>query len=162
MGNKFFSVFGKIILVLIVLGLVGYGAYYLGIRSNKNQTQVANQTTTTSVSTPTETIETQAPAQDETATIISDVRKGLITEHGQNAASLNITVSKIEGDYAQGAASEQGGGGMWFAAKVNGVWKLVWDGNGTIQCSNVAPYPNFPTSMIPQCWNDSDQSIVKR
>jgi hypothetical protein len=165
MSNKFFAVFGKIVLVLVVLGVVGYGAYYFGIKSSQNQsaqTQTTETSATIAQNGPVETIETQAPVANQTANIIADVRKGLITEHGQDAASLNITVSKIEGDFASGGASEQGGGGMWFAAKVNGVWKLVWDGNGTIQCSSLASYPNFPTDMIPQCWNDKDQSVVKR
>jgi hypothetical protein len=74
---------------------------------------------------------------------------------------MTITVSKIAGNFAQGGASEQGGGGMWFAAKAGGVWNLAWDGNGTISCTSVNPY-NFPTTMIPQCWNDATQKMVTR
>jgi hypothetical protein len=76
--------------------------------------------------------------------------------------SFVITVSKIDGSYAKGTASDDGGGGMWFAAKVGDVWKLVWDGNGVIQCSDLSAYPSFPSSMIPECWDDATQKTVKR
>ncbi|MCX6791509.1 MAG: hypothetical protein NT149_00535 [Candidatus Gottesmanbacteria bacterium] len=93
--------------------------------------------------------------------IISAVKAGLVAEHGPDAATMTITVSKIVGNFAQGGASATGGGGMWFAAKVGDVWKLAWDGNGTISCASINPY-NFPTSMIPECWNETTQKNVTR
>ena len=56
----------------------------------------------------------------------------------------------------------EGGGGRWFAAKVNGLWKLVWDGNGIIKCSDLADYPEFPVSMIPECFDEASDKLVKR
>jgi hypothetical protein len=161
-GNKFFEIFGKIVLILIILGAVAYGSFYLG--SKNAQLPLGNQSTVspTSASTPTVETITVAPTVDENTNIITAVRNGLIAEHGQNAASLKITVSKIQGDYALGGASEQGGGGMWLAAKVAGAWKLVWDGNGTIQCSNLAPYSNFPKDMAPECWDNISSKLIKR
>jgi hypothetical protein len=98
-----------------------------------------------------------------TASLVSDVKAALIAEHGQNAANLNITVSKVEGNYAQGGASEEGaGGGMWFAAYVDGTWKLVWDGNGIIYCSDLTAYPNFPKDMIPECIDKATGNTVTR
>ena len=163
-SNKFFAVFGKVILVLIVLGIIGYGGYYFGTRNNQSapQNQVYNQPTAIPTNAAPTEIPTAVPTIDESSALKTAIKSALITEHGNDAASLNITVAKIEGDYASGDASAQGGGGMWFAAKVNGVWKLVWDGNGSIQCSSLIPYPNFPADIIPQCWKDSDQSVVKR
>lgn len=158
-------------LVLVVLGAVGFGAYYLGAKkSNQNQPAVNSVQTNKSFNhpsaSPTEETSipstTPSPSVDETAVLITAVKNALVAEHGNDANALNITVSKIEGDYASGDASAQGGGGMWFAAKVNGTWKLVWDGNGSIQCSSLAAYPNFPNSMIPECWNDKTQAVVKR
>jgi len=160
-GNKFFAVFGKIVLIAIIFGVIAYIGFYFGSK-NKTQAPVQNRITIEPTNTqPTEAI-TLIPTVDETSIIITDIRNDLIAEHGKNASSLNITVSKIEGNYASGAASEQGGGGMWFAAKVNGIWKLVWDGNGTIQCSSLTLYPKFPTDLIPQCWDDKTQNPVKR
>jgi hypothetical protein len=160
---------GKIMVLVIVLVLLGIaGGYYFGT-NYKLILQPHNEVTTT-VPTPSPAIEVQvlpsakpspAPTVDETAILISAVKAGLLAEHGSDAGTLNITVSKFAGNFAQGGASGQGGGGMWFAAKVGGVWKLVWDGNGTISCATINPY-NFPTSMIPECWDDATQKTVTR
>lgn len=103
--------------------------------------------------------------QMEDESIIQAVKDQLVAKHGENAADLVITVSKTEGDYAQGGANSPPpprGGGMWFAAKVNGTWKLVWDGNGIIICADIEPYPEFPSSMIPECYNPSTGKVVVR
>ncbi len=164
-NDKLFAVFGKIVLIIVVLGIVAAGAYYFGVKSSQKsspQPQLYNQSSPTpSITTSVENL-TPTPSVDETSVIKTAVKNALIAEHGSDASSLNITVSKIQGNYATGDASAQGGGGLWFAAKVNGQWKLVWDGNGNIQCSSLTAYPNFPTSMIPQCWDDKTQNVVTR
>lgn len=100
---------------------------------------------------------------NETAVLKVEIHKQLVAKHGPNAASLTISVSQIVDDYAKGGASEPGvGGGMWFAAKVDGNWELIWDGNGIITCTDISDFPDFPTSMIPECYNTSTQSMIKR
>ena len=105
---------------------------------------------------------TPMPTVDETAILKNVIKKYIVLKHNSNESSLTINVSKIEGNYAQGGALEEGGGAMWFAAKEDGVWKLVWDGNGTIECSTFTLYPNFPTSMIPECYDSTKQTTIKR
>lgn len=161
-----------LVIILILLGIAG--GYYLGTNYKLTlQPQMAVSVTAepsptappvTQLITNTGTPSAVVPVSrttDETSTIIAAVKTGLVAEHGPDAASMTITVSKIVGNFAQGGASAQGGGGMWFAAKVNGAWKLAWDGNGTISCAIINPY-NFPTSMIPECWNDATQKTVTR
>lgn len=105
---------------------------------------------------------TPIPTVDEAAVLKIVIKKYITLKRGGSENDLTITVSKIEGNYAQGDASAQGGGGMWFAAKEDGVWKLVWDGNGAIDCSIFTLYPNFPTSMVPECYDPATQNTVKR
>ncbi len=150
---------GKTTLLVIILILLGIGGgYYLG--ANYKLTLQPQNAATTTAPTPTDT---PVVAADETAVLIAAVKTGLVAEHGQTAANMTVTVSKIAGNFAQGGAIDPGsvGGGMWFAAKVGSVWKLAWDGNGTISCTSINPY-NFPVSMIPECWNDATQKIVTR
>jgi hypothetical protein len=90
------------------------------------------------------------------------VKQQIVAKHGDNASELTIDVSKISGGYAKGSASAAGGGGLWFAAKVNNAWKLVWDGNGIILCTDLSDYPDFPKSMIPECYNDQTSQMVIR
>jgi hypothetical protein len=95
---------------------------------------------------------------DDSGAISSLVIADLVAKRGEGIKDLTFSISKIEGDYAQGGVSGAGGGAMWFAAKVDGVWKLVWDGNGNIFCEDLKDYPNFPTDMIPEC---SDRTLGK-
>lgn len=145
--------------VTAVVVFLGATVYYKGLPNFTSPSGVS-VTSTEVAATPT-TNPTPTPSGDNTD-LISAMRAALIIEHGQDTGLLNVTVSKIEGDYAQGGASGQGGGGMWFAAKVSGVWKLVWDGNGIIDCNNVAPYPNFPRDMIPDCFATSSGKLITR
>jgi len=158
-----------LVIILILLGIAG--GYYLGTNYKFTLQPQGAVSTTAPTPSPTPTIglipNTGTPSAatvtpvDETATLIAAVKAGLVAEHGPDAANMTITVSKIVGSFAQGGAAASGSGGMWFAAKVGGVWKLAWDGNGTISCTSIDPY-NFPVSMIPECWNDATQKIVTR
>lgn len=91
------------------------------------------------------------------------VRAQLIAKHGSDAEALQITIAIIDGGYAKGGASVEGmGGGMWFAAQTEGEWKLVWDGNGIIECSDLDAYPEFPSTLIPECYDSLTQQIINR
>ena len=81
---------------------------------------------------------------------------------GAAANTETYTVTTVQGDYAKGEAGSTGGGAQWFAAKVNGVWKLVFIGNGTIACSDLTNYPNYPAAWIPECWDAATQKSVTR
>jgi hypothetical protein len=152
------------VFVTAILVFLGATVYYKGLPTFP---QYSKNNVSTQSGLPVETNETFAspsatPAAKETAKIIAEIRAALIAKHGQNAAALNVTVSKIEGEYAKGGASGEGGGGMWFAARLNGKWTLVWDGNGIITCNDVSPYPEFPADMIPECWDTSTNKMVTR
>jgi hypothetical protein len=143
-----------LLLVVILLAMVAYGGYYLGNKKTSSLSPAPMPSVSPTVT----------PTPDESVGLLAAIKKGLISEHGASAGSLKITVSKISGNYAQGGAvDEEGiGGAMWLAVKENGVWKLVWDGNGTISCDLTTQYPQFPVSMIPECWNEQTLKSVKR
>jgi hypothetical protein len=153
----------KVFIGIVILLIVAGGAYYFLKNNGSNLSYNYATSSPTATKTPVAG-ESSSPttASSENDLLIAAVKAGLITEHGQDAASLNVTVSTIEGNYAKGMASEQGGGGLWFAAKVNGNWNLVWDGNGIISCSVLTPYPNFPNSMIPECFDQTSNNLVTR
>ena len=146
------------IFVTAVVVFLAATFYYKGFPTfpSYNKVPISTQSAVTEV-TP-----SPLPVVDESANLISAIKAALVAKHGPDAVSLNVTVSKTEGDYASGAASAQAGGGMWYAAKVNGNWKLVWDGNGQINCSDIAPYPLFPKDMIPECWDTTTNKVVTR
>lgn len=102
------------------------------------------------------------PVVDEKTIVSTAIKQAIATKHNSDVSTLTVAVSLIDGNYAKGSVSDAMSGGMWFAAKVNGEWQLVSDGNGVILCADVEPYPDFPTSMIPECWNESTQELVER
>lgn len=143
-----------ILVIILAVFLVAGGSYYAG---NQRKPKVIPQPTPE----PKNEV-TTAPTVDETATLKTFIKNALVAKHGSTANELNISVSKIEGGFASGGASGEGEGGMWFAAKVDGNWQLVWDGNGVILCKDLVAYPNFPAGMIPECYNEQTNKSVKR
>ena len=100
--------------------------------------------------------------QNEETKLENEIKEQILAESESDGSSLKVSVSEVSGDYAKGMASDDGGGGLWFAAKVNGSWKLVWDGNGIIFCSDLTGYPNFPASMISECYDQKTDQLIKR
>jgi len=167
-----------VVVIVILLVLFGGGAFYLG-QTYKfvpvTQTEViptfqpdgSEQALPIVTSTP---VPTQVPthsagsgqAVDDTAALIAMVKASEVARVGADANASTYTVSLIQGNYAKGMAGGSGGGAVWFAAKVNGTWKLVFIGNGTVQCSQLVNYPNFPNTMIPECWDAVNQKNVTR
>ena len=102
-------------------------------------------------------------AVDDEAALVAMVKASEVARVGAaDASAVTYSVSQIQGKYARGMVSATAGGAGWFAAKVNGTWKLVFIGNGTVQCSQLADYPDFPNTMIPECWDEVNQKNVIR
>lgn len=94
-----------------------------------------------------------------------DIKKALANKHGWDENKVDIVLQKRIGDYATGAVGGktlQDGGGVWFAAKVNGEWKIVWDGKGSVMCSDLIDYPEYPSELIAECYNLKTGKIVER
>lgn len=105
------------------------------------------------------------PTPDETEALKTAIRDAVAAQTKTPPEEISVTVSKISGDFASGGVgpvTPGPGGGMWFAARTNGTWKLVWGGNGMISCADLADYPNYPTDMIPECYDLKTGSMVKR
>ncbi len=60
-----------------------------------------------------------------------------------------INFQTNDGTYAKGGLGEidAGGGSSWFAAKINGVWTVVYVGQAPPKCTDVAKY-NLPQSFL--------------
>jgi len=91
------------------------------------------------------------------------IKNALFDKNGwKETDGITVTVSTNDGKYASGGATAKGGGGYFFAIKENGQWKIVADGNGTISCESLKPYPDYPTTLIPECWDEINQKNVIR
>jgi hypothetical protein len=68
-------------------------------------------------------------------------------------SSLTVTINKNHQDlFVQGSIFSVGDtGGVFWAAKVNGVWQIVFDGQDSPPCSTLNSY-NFPDEMLSGCY----------
>lgn len=94
------------------------------------------------------------------------IKEALIKKNNwKNGNDLIVTVKTNDGTYASGGIKEQNaeaGGGYFFAVKDKGEWVIVADGNGTMSCASIAPYPNYPTTLIPECWDEQTNTLITR
>jgi hypothetical protein len=106
---------------------------------------------------------TETPEQAK-ANLGEAVSQLFIEKYGWDAGSFTVAVNKIEGSYSSGSVkqNQEQSGGMWFAAKDKGGVYLVYDGNGVIDCALLNDFPNFPNTMIPECYNVKAGKTVKR
>jgi flagellar basal body-associated protein FliL len=79
----------------------------------------------------------------------SQIQSVSVSKFTENAMRGEVTFAPSKEDLENGRGGE---GGMFLAAKVDGAWKLVYDGNGQIDCKVVKPY-GFPADMIKDCTN---------
>lgn len=142
------------VVLLVLIALVGA----LWLRSaNTQHNPAVSRITPTVIATATVT----TLPQD---TILKAVAEELSKKYNKPADTYVLTVAAESGAYAKGSVTVmgEGGGGLWFAAQNNGVWKLVYDGNGIITCGSLAAYPQFPTALIPQCFDESSNTMMRR
>ncbi len=79
------------------------------------------------------------------------IREALAQKHNKKVSQTEISVEQKTENHAKGGVVFQPGGsensGMFLAAKVNDLWQIVFDGNGTPTCLELEDY-NFPEDMI--------------
>ncbi|MDP2637569.1 MAG: hypothetical protein Q8P26_00715 [Candidatus Levybacteria bacterium] len=164
-------IFG-VLAAIVVIGIAA-GAYFVGQKTSPKKESVPASTNSTAQEEASIPSPTLIPTTNPTPTITQAndadlIPKALAAKNGWGpdvTSSLTIKVSTNDGKYASGTVgskSGQGGGGYFYAIKVNGNWEIVADGNGTISCAQVNKYPDYPKILIPQCWDQTTGKLVKR
>lgn len=154
------------IVTVLILGVVGFFAYQYGKKSVKTETtsitpsvspQAASSTETPTLSAPLPTVK-QINTNDNELIKQALFKKNNWPDNG----TITVTVTTNDGKYASGTATSGGGGGYFYAVKDNGQWLIVADGNGVIECTKLANYPDYPKTLIPECWDQATQKNIKR
>lgn len=169
--QKGFSLIGPLV-ILFAIALSAGGGYYLGqkklpdtkpapiqleekkagITSEVDQINLAlppqNQTED-----PLQELKTVEGSPDIVRAVLEDVFKDSLQEAktGKNVPTVpfEINVTHNDGKYASGGfGSMQGGGGIaWFAAKIDGSWKIVHKGQDQPLCADISKY-NIPKDIL--------------
>ncbi len=84
-------------------------------------------------------------------------------KYDRPASDANVSISEKDGNYVKGGVGFEGemGGGWFLAYYEEGEYTIVADGNGTVPCTPVERYA-FPTDMVPECYRESDGTLVDR
>ncbi|MFC1700332.1 hypothetical protein ACFLZ4_01650, partial [Patescibacteria group bacterium] len=164
------NIFPLVLIIAVILILVG-GAYWYSQQIKSVETEETSEPTGVRiVDTPESTEEEDMEEGTEEEEIVdeeeeiveeemteeelADILALLFAEkYEKDAEDANVTVSVLDGSYAQGGITFEGemGGGYFFAAEVGGEWSIVFDGNGTTPC-DVLEAVDFPIDMVPECW----------
>lgn len=82
---------------------------------------------------------------------ISQIQTLFQEKYPKYKETLTIKINYAVDYFARGSVSFEKGkeGGIFLAAKVNGAWKIMYDGNGQIPCSLVKQ--GFPSRMLSDC-----------
>ncbi|MCL4374706.1 hypothetical protein M1523_02490 [Patescibacteria group bacterium] len=106
----------------------------------------------------------EEPCEGAGASDSAAIKTALVQKHNWDPTQIEVTVSHNDGHYASGGVKETGAisGGYFFAVNDQGTWKIIADGNGTIECTSLTSYPDYPTSLIPECYNSTTGQVVKR
>jgi hypothetical protein len=91
------------------------------------------------------------------SSVDSPIKVALAQHLGVDANTLTVVVEQETNNHARGNVDN----GYFLAAKVNGNWVIIADGQGTIDCNVIMPY-GFPASMVPECADSvSDEAAIR-
>ncbi len=82
---------------------------------------------------------------------MEDILKQRFAEkYNKNVSDVELSINEEEPSFAKGLVKFSGeiAGAMFFAAEIGGEWVIVWDGNGTYECSLLNDY------YFPEDWKE--------
>jgi len=145
----------KTIPIATLILIVGAGIYFV---INKTPTKINEKDTQKVVN------EKQTETKED---ITEKIEEALREKYDWEKGQVIITVNKNDGSFASGSVmpadpNEMGGAG-WFAGKVSGTWKIIWDGNGTPTCDQIEAFDkDVPTSLMSDCYDENTNAMIKR
>lgn len=169
-NNKHKSIF-PLVIIFLSIGVLVFGAYWYGKQSSLENTRneieeqkEAEESKESTSSKEEEKKESEETKEEDTEEEIkTELKKLFAIKYDKEIEDVNVTISQRKGDYIVGGVKFAGemAGGYLLGAKVNGEWKIIFDGNGTIPCSSVDEV-NFPSDLVTECWDIVNMESVDR
>lgn len=148
----------RVVMAILVSALMICATiYYVGKKPEKVPTVIVPESSQSQTTIATPTVGIPTPTIDDLVLIT----KALAVKTGLAESGITVTISKHIGDYARGGIVEKSsevGGAQWFAAKKNGAWVIVHDGQDYPKCSALIGY-SFPKEILDSCWDDATNKL---
>lgn len=84
------------------------------------------------------------------------LRRALAARFGVSPDEIAFVITEQTEEHATGGVP----GGYFLAAREEGTWVIVYDGQATPSCTEIAPY-NFPVDMVPECLDGENNLVVR-
>lgn len=149
----------------IILAAVIIGLFILLTKQPQEKSSVS-----VNIQTPSPTQMEEIPSPTSLPTIIpsptvddySLIKAAVVQKTGIKEDNLELSVSKNTGKFAKGTIKEktEAGGAYFLAAKKDGAWIIVYDGQSQPSCQDLTAY-DFPNTLAPECLTEKGQ-VVKR
>lgn len=147
-----------ILLFIIVAAGIGVGAFFMG-KNMPTSDENANPTPVQTL----DTLPTVTPSPTPTVNDEEEIISAIALHLEQDEEDLDIIVTDLREGFAKGNVKEKdalAGGGYFIAAKVDGEWIIVYDGQANPTCDEISPY-SFPSDMVPECL-DNLGNVISR
>lgn len=86
------------------------------------------------------------------ASVSQEIESLLARKYNKPIEEVRVTISKQNDNYIAGSVLFGKGGpgevGLVLAAKINNIWTIVYDGNGSIDCNKMRQEYNFPDGIL--------------
>lgn len=159
MGNKSTLI---IAVILVLVAIFGGGFLWWSMRTGASSVEPTERPIPIAspevMPTPEET-----PIMEETKSDLEQIKEAFAEKYDKPLGDVDVNISENTGTYASGGVRFVGeiSGAMWLAYNDGEKWIIVFDGQGTIPCLAVDPY-DFPTDMVPECWNEATSTLIQR
>lgn len=172
--NKFYKIgfFVLFSVFLLMAGTVG-SWYFFSKKASFTPVEPSPTIVTAKITpeTPSPTVflqETAVPTTEvPTATTVQksdleQIKEAMAEKYGKPIGDTIVNISKNTGTHASGGVKFEGeiAGGWLLAAKKDGEWVIVDDGNGTISCEVIEPW-NFPSSIVSECVDELGNPVSR-
>jgi hypothetical protein len=105
-------------------------------------------------------VEEATPAAEEDEEVL--IKAAVLESVGLEEEEVEFMISTNTGTHAKGNIREIDAvsGAYWLAAKFEGEWIAVYDGQANPPCEDVDLY-DFPSDMVPECIDEDGELVIR-
>jgi hypothetical protein len=149
--------------ILLIIAFVAFGFLTWSLRSTKPGVEPSPSPEAIASPEALPLTSVEPTPTTETGSDLEMIKEAFAQKYNKAISEVTVTIDQNTGTYAKGGVKFAGeiGGGWWLAYNNGTDWLIVADGNGTVMCDDLEGY-NFPTDMVPECWDETTSALIQR